>query len=108
VLQTANFQNNPEAELLLLKIYQPLKPAMVMEYWSGWFDHWFDQVHHTTSVEGTVAQYRECTVTISLQYSIFLSPVKVQEGDVKYKTIILSVILFTFRNLIFHSVRRSL
>jgi hypothetical protein len=73
VLQTANFQSNPEGELLLLKLYQPNKPAMVMEYWSGWFDHWFEQVHHTISVEGTVAQYRECAVTISLQYSICCS-----------------------------------
>lgn len=55
MLQTANFQKNPEVELLLLKVFQPDKPAMVMEYWSGWFDHWFEQEHHTTSVEGTGA-----------------------------------------------------
>ncbi|PNF23705.1 hypothetical protein B7P43_G02480 [Cryptotermes secundus] len=51
VLQTANFQINPEDELSLLKKFQPDKPGMVMEYWSGWFDHWFEKQHHTTSVE---------------------------------------------------------
>jgi beta-galactosidase len=71
VLQTANFQENPEAELLLLKKYQPEKPGMVMEYWSGWFDHWFDREHHTTSVEGTVTQYSEYMVTFSLKYFVF-------------------------------------
>ena len=108
MLQTANFQENPEVELLLLKAFQPDKPAMVMEYWSGWFDHWFDQEHHTTSVEGTGAQYREYTVTISLKYSVFLSSQKEQEDYIKYKTIILTVVLCSFRNFIFHSVRRSL
>jgi len=75
VLQTANFQTNPEVELLLLKVFQPDKPGMVMEYWSGWFDHWFEE-HHTTSVEGTGVQYREYTVTICLKYSVFLSSQK--------------------------------
>jgi len=108
VLQTANFQTSPEVELLLLKAFQPDKPAMVMEYWSGWFDHWFDQEHHTTSVEGTRAEYREYTVTISLKYSVFLSSQKEQEDYIKYKTIILPVLLYRFSNFVFHSVRRSL
>lgn len=24
----------------ILQHYQPNRPMMVMEYWSGWFDHW--------------------------------------------------------------------
>ncbi|PSN48316.1 Beta-galactosidase-1-like protein 3 [Blattella germanica] len=51
VLQTANFQTNPENELSLLKKFQPNKPLMVMEFWAGWFDHWFEH-HHTTPVAG--------------------------------------------------------
>lgn len=46
VLYTANFQNDANKELDLLQKYQPGKPSMVMEYWSGWFDHW-TEVHHT-------------------------------------------------------------
>jgi hypothetical protein len=66
VLQTANFQTDPENELLLLKKYQPDKPGMVMEYWSGWFDHWFEPQHHTTSVEGN-GQYIMYATLISLE-----------------------------------------
>ncbi|XP_057663243.1 beta-galactosidase-1-like protein 3 [Diorhabda carinulata] len=50
VLATANFQNEPSKELSLLKKFQPNKPLMVMEYWTGWFDHWAEK-HHTRTVE---------------------------------------------------------
>jgi beta-galactosidase GanA len=50
VLATANFQDRPVYELALLKNYQPNKPLMVMEYWTGWFDHWTEK-HHTRSTE---------------------------------------------------------
>lgn len=50
VLYTANFQNDPEEQLNLLQTYQPGKPVMVMEYWTGWFDHWTEE-HHTRTNE---------------------------------------------------------
>ncbi|KAK7873186.1 hypothetical protein R5R35_006400 [Gryllus longicercus] len=50
VLQTANFQVDPEKQLNALERLQPGKPAMVMEYWTGWFDHWTEE-HHTTTLE---------------------------------------------------------
>lgn len=50
VLATANFQTEPIKELTLLKEYQPNKPLMVMEYWTGWFDHWAEK-HHTRSAK---------------------------------------------------------
>ncbi|KAF0314756.1 Beta-galactosidase-1-like protein 2 [Amphibalanus amphitrite] len=40
VLQTANFQKDPLPELEALKKYQPDRPLMTMEFWTGWFDHW--------------------------------------------------------------------
>lgn len=46
VLQTANFQSNPENEFKKLLQLQPGKPLMAMEYWTGWFDHWSEK-HHT-------------------------------------------------------------
>ncbi|CAH0553299.1 unnamed protein product [Brassicogethes aeneus] len=49
VLATANFQDGAKNELTLLKNFQPNKPLMVMEYWSGWFDHWTNQ-HQTRTV----------------------------------------------------------
>lgn len=39
VLVTVNFQNEQGALRKLRKL-QPNKPVMVMEFWSGWFDHW--------------------------------------------------------------------
>uniref|UniRef100_A0A6P7GJL7 Beta-galactosidase n=1 Tax=Diabrotica virgifera virgifera TaxID=50390 RepID=A0A6P7GJL7_DIAVI len=50
VLATANFQNNPIFELNILKQFQPNKPLMVTEYWTGWFDRWTEK-HQTRSVE---------------------------------------------------------
>lgn len=50
-LITANFQNKPDAELNLLREYQPDKPLMVMEYWTGWFDHWTEKHHTRTAKE---------------------------------------------------------
>ncbi|KAI4458754.1 beta-galactosidase related [Holotrichia oblita] len=50
VLYTANFQDDPEKEFRILKTYQPDQPLMVMEYWTGWFDHWTEK-HHTRSNE---------------------------------------------------------
>ncbi|KAK4882081.1 hypothetical protein RN001_005400 [Aquatica leii] len=51
VLNTANFQSDPEKELSLLQSYQPEKPLMVMEYWTGWFDHWAEQHHKRCNKE---------------------------------------------------------
>lgn len=59
VLATANFQEQPEKELKLLKDFQPFKPLLVMEYWTGWFDHWAEK-HHTR----TAQQFGEVLETI--------------------------------------------
>lgn len=40
VLQTANYNNNPKAQLDKLHTLQKNKPTMTMEYWTGWFDYW--------------------------------------------------------------------
>ncbi|XP_064402427.1 beta-galactosidase-1-like protein 2 [Halichondria panicea] len=49
VLITVNFMNERGALDTLNKI-QPSKPAMIMEWWSGWFDHW--QEDHLTRNQG--------------------------------------------------------
>nr|CAD7588212.1 unnamed protein product [Timema genevievae] len=54
VLMTANFNTDPDNQLNTLKVLQPNKPLMVMEYWSGWFDHWFEQ-HHTVSTDDYIS-----------------------------------------------------
>jgi len=50
VLMTANFQELDHGKLMfeyLEHIRQPGMPLMVMELWTGWFDHWTEQ-HHVT------------------------------------------------------------
>ena len=32
---------------------QPMEPLMVMEYWSGWFDHW-GEIHNTQTLQGSL------------------------------------------------------
>lgn len=48
VLQTANFNTVPRLQLDFLKLIQPNKPVMVMEYWTGWYDYWSGD-HNTGS-----------------------------------------------------------
>ena len=55
-MQTANFKRNPEREFQLLDQFQPNKPNMVAEFWTGWFDHWMGPVHAHTTVEGYLNQ----------------------------------------------------
>ncbi|KAL3277118.1 hypothetical protein HHI36_012474 [Cryptolaemus montrouzieri] len=50
VLATANFQENAVSQLQLLKNFQPNRPLMVMEFWTGWFDHWTES-HQTRNLE---------------------------------------------------------
>ncbi|XP_043214981.1 beta-galactosidase-1-like protein 2 isoform X2 [Amphibalanus amphitrite] len=40
VLQTANFQKDPEPQLEALRRLQADRPRLAMEFWTGWFDHW--------------------------------------------------------------------
>ena len=47
----ANFNNNPAAQFDRLLELQPDKPLMSMEYWAGWFDHWWDK--HDTGLSPT-------------------------------------------------------
>lgn len=42
-------------EDFFVDFFQPDKPLMVTEYWSGWFDHWGES-HHVLSVEKVVSR----------------------------------------------------
>ena len=45
VFKTVNFAFNAQEAFAKLREYQPEGPLMVMEFWSGWFDHWGGQHH---------------------------------------------------------------
>ncbi|CAH0563091.1 unnamed protein product [Brassicogethes aeneus] len=49
LFQTANFNKNPEQQFDMLKMLQPNRPSMCMEFWAGWFDHWFEK-HYVGNV----------------------------------------------------------
>ena len=46
--KTVNFAFNAQAALAKLRQYQPEGPLMVMEFWSGWYDHW-GEAHHISA-----------------------------------------------------------
>ncbi|XP_035701209.1 beta-galactosidase-1-like protein 2 isoform X2 [Folsomia candida] len=54
VLKTANFGSGAESNFDDLLSFQPDKPVMCMEFWCGWFDHWFED-HSTTSPDDMAA-----------------------------------------------------
>lgn len=45
-LVTSNFGSNPKGNIEFLQNFRKDQPYMCMEYWCGWFDHWFEE-HHT-------------------------------------------------------------
>jgi len=45
ILKTVNFAFDAKEGLAKLREYQAEGPLMVMEFWTGWFDHWGEQHH---------------------------------------------------------------
>lgn len=50
ILQTGNFGATVKLNLDMLHAFQPEKPMLVMEYWTGWYDFW-TRDHTTVSAE---------------------------------------------------------
>uniref|UniRef100_A0A1B6DW49 Beta-galactosidase n=1 Tax=Clastoptera arizonana TaxID=38151 RepID=A0A1B6DW49_9HEMI len=72
VLQTANFKLEGQMQLEALKDLQPNKPAMVMEFWTGWFDHWDQPVHNIWSVKDYLSSLKEVlTFPASINLYVF-------------------------------------
>lgn len=34
-------------------------PLMVMEFWSGWFDHWGEKYHHFHTIPNLMATFKD-------------------------------------------------
>lgn len=45
VLKTANLKDHARERIGMLREIQPKAPAMISEFWTGWFDHW-GKPHH--------------------------------------------------------------
>lgn len=52
-LAVANFGSRVKESLAVLKEYRPGDPLMCGEFWSGWFDHWFEN-HHVRPAEEVI------------------------------------------------------
>ncbi|CAG9769747.1 unnamed protein product [Ceutorhynchus assimilis] len=57
-LMTGNFNTNGTGNLNYLELYQPGKPKMAMEFWSGWFDY-IAQTHQTRTLDNFRQIYTE-------------------------------------------------
>ncbi|MGW1007399.1 glycoside hydrolase family 35 protein [Streptomyces sp. NPDC002520] len=52
---TVNFGSRTDEAFAALRRFQPGGPAMCMEFWNGWFDHW-GEPHHVRSAESAAAE----------------------------------------------------
>lgn len=57
-LAVANFGSSPKRNLAIMSKLYPNRPLMCGEFWSGWFDHWFEQ-HHVRPSDEIVECVRE-------------------------------------------------
>ena len=57
-LETMNFGSGARRSFDALRQHQPEGPLMCMEFWNGWFDHWFEN-HHVRDAGETVDAMRE-------------------------------------------------
>ena len=57
-LAVANFGSAPKKNLAIMSELYPDRPLMCGEFWSGWFDHWFEN-HHVRPADEIVQCVRE-------------------------------------------------
>ena len=57
-LATVNFGSNPKDNFALLQKFRDDQPSMCMEYWNGWFDHWYEE-HHVRGAGETAEVLKE-------------------------------------------------
>lgn len=61
VMKVVNFGGFPNASFHDLKEYQPDKPLMCGEMWCGWFDHFYEKHHGSTSRGVAIAAKKHYT-----------------------------------------------
>ncbi len=57
-LAVANFGSEPKKQLAIMNELYPDRPLMCGEFWSGWFDHWYED-HHVRPAEEIVQCVKE-------------------------------------------------
>lgn len=59
IFKTVNFAFGAKDAFAKLREYQPEGPLMVMEFWSGWFDHWGERHHISADDSGLIQRSLE-------------------------------------------------
>ncbi|MBP1554217.1 MAG: beta-galactosidase, partial [Oscillospiraceae bacterium] len=58
LLAVANFGSHPKENFAQLRRFRQGEPLMCGEFWSGWFDHWYDS-HNTRTTEDIAKDTQE-------------------------------------------------
>lgn len=58
LLSTATFGSRAQANFRELHAFRQGEPTMCTEFWSGWFDHWYEE-HHTRTADDIADNVRE-------------------------------------------------
>ncbi len=69
-LAVANFGSGPKKHLALMGELYPHRPLMCGEFWSGWFDHWFEE-HHVRPPE-EIAQCVEEFAELGASFNFYM------------------------------------
>lgn len=70
VLAAANFGSHPRDNFAALRAFRPGQPLFCGEFWSGWFDHWYEP-HHTRTQDSTLADVREM-VQMGASFNLYM------------------------------------
>lgn len=70
VLATVNFGSKPAENFNVLKKLRPNQPLMCMEYWNGWFDHWYEK--HHTRISTDTAQVLDEILSIGASVNFYM------------------------------------
>lgn len=66
----SNFGSDPQASFQSLRKYRPGGPLLCGEFWSGWFDHWYEQ-HHTRTPEN-IASDVEALMDSGASFNLYM------------------------------------
>lgn len=71
VLKTINLDWQAREKVAVLRGVQPDAPAMIGEFWTGWFDHWGEK-HHVRTGADVVKQVREVLFDVEASVNLYM------------------------------------
>lgn len=71
VLKTINLEWNVKTKVGMLRTIQPSAPAMIAEFWTGWFDHWGEN-HHVRDGSDVVNNVRATLIDADASINLYM------------------------------------